>query len=62
MDSAKKLHKELRTQAAKSLREARKFKGMSDLSSWYNGRYRAFKHSAAMLEIAIRYDASRGTE
>lgn len=56
MDTTRELHRELRIEAARSLRDARRFKGITTLREWYAGRYQAFKHSAAMLNIALRHD------
>ena len=56
MEKTTELHAKLRTAAAESLRDARRFKGITTLREWYEGRYQAFKHSAVMLNIALGHD------
>ena len=55
MDMTRELHKTLRSEAARACRSARHNKGY-DLEQWYDGRYLAYKQSAALLEIAIGHD------
>ena len=56
MELTKQLHKELRDKAATALCDARRFKGITELHHWYEGKYRAYKHSARLLEIALYHD------
>ena len=59
MKSTKELHTELRREAARACRLSRRFKGDCSLDHWYEGRYTAYKQSAALLEIAIQFDTWR---
>ena len=59
MKSTKELHTELRREAARACWLSRRFKGDCSLDHWYEGRYTAYKQSAALLEIAIQFDTWR---
>lgn len=56
MDRTKKLQKNLRNKAAEACRSARRFKDITALKNYYEGRYQAYKNSARLLEIAVDYD------
>ena len=55
MEKTRELHAELRREAARACRYARHNKGY-ELEQWYDGRYLAYKQSAALLEIALGHD------
>lgn len=55
MDMTRELHKTLRSEAARACRMSRRNIG-GELEHWYNGRYLAYKQSAALLEIALGHD------
>ena len=55
MEKTKELHTTLRSEAARACSLARLNKG-SELEHWYDGRYLAYKQSAALLEIALGHD------
>ena len=55
MEKTRELHDELRREAARACRLARKNKGF-ELGYWYDGRYLAYKQSAALLQIALGHD------
>lgn len=59
MDMTKELHATLRSEAARACRMARTYKGTGELSTWYNGRYLAYKQSAALLQISQGHEAWR---
>jgi len=59
MEKTKELHTELRNEAARAFWLSRRFKSDCELEVWYNGRYLAFKQSAALLEIALGHDEWR---
>ena len=56
MDMTRELHAELRREAARACWLSRYNKGVGDLGHWYDGRYRAYKQSAALLQIALGHD------
>ena len=56
MEKTRELHKELRSEAARACWLSRRFKGDCHLDHWYEGRYTAYKQSAALLEIALGHD------
>ena len=56
MDTIKELHTTLRSEAARACRMSRQYKGAGELDTWYDGRYLAYKQSAALLEIALGHD------
>ena len=56
MEKTKELHTTLRSEAARACRMSRQFKGAGELDTWYNGRYLAYKQSAALLQIALGHD------
>ena len=58
MDMVKELHTTLRSEAARACRLARQNKGF-ELGDWYDGRYLAYKQSAALLQIALGHDEWR---
>ena len=55
MDMTRELHTTLRSEAARACRMARHNKGFA-LGDWYEGRYLAYKQSAALLQIALGHD------
>ena len=59
MNYTKKMHEYLREEAARACWLARRFKGDGTLEQWYDGRYTAYKQSAALLQIAIEHDEWR---
>ena len=60
-ECAKDVYKELRREAARSCWLSRRNNRvkLSELGQWYEGRYLAYKQSAALLEIALRHDEWR---
>ena len=58
MDMTRELHATLRSEAARACRMSRRNIG-SELAQWYEGRYLAYKQSAALLQIALGHDAWR---
>ena len=56
MDMTRELHTTLRSEAARACRMSRTYKGAGELANWYNGRYLAYKQSAALLQIALGHD------
>ena len=59
MEMTKELHATLRSEAARACRMSRSYRGVGELTHWYDGRYRAYKQSAALLEIALGRDEWR---
>ena len=55
MDMTRELHATLRSEAARACRLSRQCID-SELGDWYDGRYLAYKQSAALLEIALNHD------
>ena len=55
-DMTRELHTTLRSEAARACRLSRLNKGVGDLGHWYEGRYLAYKQSAALLQIALGHD------
>ena len=56
MEKTRELHTTLRSEAARACRMSRQYKGAGELDTWYDGRYLAYKQSAALLEIALGHD------
>ena len=54
-------HALLRKEAARSMRESRRARqdDREVIAEWYEGRYTAYKQSAALLEIAIKHETWR---
>ena len=54
-------HDLLRKEAARAMRESRRAKrdDLGAMAEWYEGRYTAYKQSAALLEIAIKHETWR---
>ena len=59
MKCTKDIHATLRSEAARCLWLSRRFKGDGSLGEWYEGKYLAYKQSAALLDIAIDHDEWR---
>ena len=58
MEKTKELHATLRSEAARACRMSRRNIG-GELEHWYDGRYRAYKQSAALLQISLGHDTWR---
>jgi len=54
-------HDLLRKEAARAMRESRsaRWDDREVMAEWYEGRYTAYKQSAALLEIAIKHETWR---
>lgn len=60
MKMTRDIYKQLRSEAARACWESRRLKD-TELGEWYDGRYTAYKQSAALLDIAIRHDEWRAS-